>query len=220
MAEEKEDKSEQCLVVPRKALFGYNDERAFSGFRTPEQLGIDLEAVLHKHSFFGWRKTSKGDYDVEYDGDMKHFNPSGVFLYDNRIFTYTRIGGEPRLIGRNDIGISGHVNPGDKKDSYNQTFLETLDREFQEEVEYHGQTWIDQQPLGYVNHESSAIVDKVHFGIVYLIHGTFPEINVNKKERDIMAGSLKTVEEIEALERPLEGWAKYIFAEVKKYLGK
>ena len=217
---EKEDKSEQCLVVPRKALFGYNDERAFSGFRKPEQLGLDLEAVLHKHSFFGWRKTSKGDYDVEYDGDMKHFNPSGVYLYGNKIFTFTRIGGEERLIGRNDIGISGHVTHEDKQDTYRQTFIETLLREFREEVECKGNVLFNPAPLGYVNHESSALIDRVHFGIVYLIHGSSPDIGVHEKERDIMVGSLKTVEEIEALERPLEGWARYIFAEVKKYLGK
>lgn len=218
MAGEKE--AERCLVVPRKALFGYNDELAFSGFRTPEQLGFDLEAILQKHSFFGWRKTSKGNYDVEYDENLKHFNPSGVYLYEKKIFTFTRIGGEERLIGRNDISISGHVIPDDKQDTYHQTFFETLYREFQEEVECKGTVLFNPTPLGYVNQESSALVDKVHFGIVYLIHGSSPEIKVSEKERDIMVGSLKTVEEIERLERPLEGWAKYTFDAVKKYLGK
>ncbi|MDP3698673.1 MAG: hypothetical protein Q8R47_03730 [Nanoarchaeota archaeon] len=207
---------EECLVVPRKALFGYNDERAFSGFKTPAQLGFDLEEVLQKHSSFGWRKTSKEDYDVEYDESFKHFNPSAVFLYDNKIFTYTRIGGEPRLIGRNDILISGHVNPEDKQShSYNTTFLSTLHREFGEEVDYQSHFSIDPTPLGYVNDESPNLIDKVHFGIVYLIHGNSPDINV--KEKDIMVGTLKTVEEIENLERPLESWSKYIFDEIKKY---
>ena len=209
---------EQCLVVPRKALFGYNDEHTFSGFKTQEQVGFDLEQILQKHASFGWRKTPKGEYDVEYDASFKHFNPSGVFVYDNKIFTYTRIGGEPRLVGRNDILISGHVNPGDKHDSYHQTFLETLYREFQEEMDYPSHIWVDKRPFGYVNHESPALVDKVHFGIVYLIPGVSPQIDV--KEKSIMAGSLKTIEEIESLERPLESWSKCVFDEVKKYLRK
>lgn len=208
---------EQCLVVPRKALFGNDDERAFSGFKTPEQLGFDLEKILQKHSSFAWRKSPKGEYDVEYDASFKHFNPSGVFTHDRKIFTYTRIGGEPRLIGRNDIMISGHVNPEDKQIySYNTSFLSTLHREFGEEVDYQSPFSIDPTPLGYVNDESPNLIDKVHFGIVYLIHGTSLDIDV--KEKDIMVGSLKTVEEIENLERPLESWSKYVFDEVKKYL--
>lgn len=220
---------ERCLAVPRKALFGYNDERAFSGFKSPEQLaasGIDLEAVLQKHSYFAWRNTSKvdkNDYDVEHDGAIKHFNPCGVFLYGEKIFTFTRIGGEPRLIGRNDISIAGHVVPEDKHHSYpsfREVFLTTLFREFQEEIEYKGRYSASPQPFGYVNHESSNLVDKVHFGVVYLINGSSPDIQVNKNERDIMVGSLKSIEEIENLERPLEGWAKYTFEAVKEYLGK
>ena len=220
MAEEKE--VEQCLVVPRKALFGYNDERAFSGFRKQEQLGFDLEEILQKHSSFGWRKTSKGGYDVEYDAAFKHFNPSGVFIHDNKIFTYTRIGGEPRLVGRNDILISGHVIPEDAQgtSSYRQTFVETLMREFWEEVECKDTVLFHLPPLGYVNQESSAAIDRVHFGIVYLIWGSSPNIKVREKEKDIMTGSLKTIEEIENLQRPLEGWSKYTFEAVKKYLGK
>ena len=210
--------SERCLVVPRKALFGYKDEHAFSGFKTSEQLGFDLEAILQKHSSFAWRKTPKGEYDVEYDDCFKHFNPSGVFIHDQKIFTYTRIGGESRLLGRNDLLISGHVNPADKQDSYHKTFLHTLYREFGEEVDYRYPFSIEPVPLGYVNDESPKMIDKVHFGIVYLIHGTSPDINVSEKE--ILVGSLKTIEEIENVERPLESWSKYAFDVVKKYLGK
>lgn len=208
--------SELCLAVPRKALFGENDERAFSGFRTPQQLGFDLEAILQKHAVFLPRKTSPGEYDVENDDTYKHFNPGGVFVYGEKIFTCTRIGGEPRLLGRNDILISGHVNPEDKQDSYRMTFLHTLQREFYEELHYHGCTSIQPIPLGYVNHESPELVAKTHFGIVYLIRGNSPEISV--RETEVLKGRLRTVREIERLSPPLQEWQRYAFDAVKKLI--
>jgi predicted NUDIX family phosphoesterase len=214
MAGEKE--VEYCLVVDRKALFGANDSYAFTGFRRAEDWDVDLEAVLKTHAQFLPRKTSP-DYDVENDPRYKQIMPGGIFVYDDRIFTYTRIGGEQRLMGRNDIFISGHINPPDVEHSksYWGAFETNLRREFAEEVEYKDDYQL--KLLGYVNTDDT-MVDKVHFGVVYLIQGHTPDIKV--RETDILRGELKTVPQIEQLERPLESWQPHLFAEMKKYLGK
>ena len=210
------EKAERCLVVPRKALFGYNDECAFNGFRAPEQLGFDLETVLERHSSFGWRKTLGGEYNIENDDSFKHFVANGIFIYEKKIFTSTRIGGEPRLLDRNDILISGHVNPEDRNGSYQQSFLNTLRREFNEEIEYTADLSIDPLPFGYINDDSDGQVGRVHFGVIYLMQGNSSIIY--PKETEILEGSLKTIEEIENLAHPLQSWQKYVFEEVKKYI--
>lgn len=215
MAGEKE--VEYCLAVKREALFGVNDRYAFTGFRRTEEWNVDLEAVLKRHAQFLPRKTSPWGYDVENDPRYKQIMPGGIFVHQDKIFTYTRIGGEQRLLGRNDIFISGHLNPPDMEDPGNfwAAFETNLRREFAEEVEY--DVDYDLKLLGYVNTDEN-MVDKVHFGVVYLINGHLPSIKV--RETDVLQGELKTVREIEQLQRPLESWQPHLFEAVKNYLGK
>jgi len=214
MAGEKE--AERCLVVPRKALFGNNDEHAFSGFRRKNKWDVDLEEVLRKDSFYALRKTADKEDDVEYREDLKQIIPGVVFLYEDKIFSYARLTGssEQRLVGRNDILIAGHINPIDKEPTYRETFKKALHREFNEEVEYFHSYSLEQ--VGYVNCDITP-VDKVHFGLVYIINGSSPDISV--KETDALDGSLKTCEDIERLHPPLKEWQKYVYEDfLKGYL--
>ncbi len=206
MAEEKE--VERCLVVPRRYLFGAFDERAFTGYRPKQQWKYELEWILQKHGEFRPRKSPEGHYDVEHDVSYKQVIPGAVFLYGDKIFTYTRLdgSGEARMVGRNDILIGGHVNPEDKQETYKETFWKALHREIAEEVDYYGPYSLDH--MGYVNTEGTPL-DSVHFGLVYVIRGTSPNISVREKEA--MQGRLMSVDEIEKLDRPLESWHKHIF---------
>lgn len=199
---------EQCLVVPRKALFGNDDERAFSGFRSPKQWGFDLESIMQKHGVFKPRKTTAGEYDVENDVSYKQIIPCTLFLYDDKIFTYTRLqgSGEKRMVGRNDILIGGHVNPQDQQGTYKETLWAAMYREFEEEVIHHDSYSLHQ--VGYVN-EDGTDLDKVHFGVIYRINGRSPQIAV--RETEAMRGSLLSVEEMERLDPPLQSWHKFIF---------
>ena len=222
MAGEKE--AERCLVVPRKELFGHDDQYAFTGFKRKEAWDVDLEEVLGRHSFYAPRKTSNKEDDVEYQEDLKQIIPGVVFLYQDKIFTYTRLSGsgEARLVGRNDLMIAGHINPADQgnpanqKRTYEETFWKALHREFNEEVDF-----ADSYSLvhvGYVNCDVTP-VDKVHFGLFYIIDGRSPDISV--RETDALQGSLKSCEEIERLDPPLREWQKYLYDEfLKGYLKK
>ena len=206
MAGEKE--AERCLVVPRKALFGHNDQYAFTGFRKKEVWDVDLEEVLGRHSFYAPRKTPNKEDDVEYREDLKQIIPGVVFLYQDRIFTYNRLNGsgEARLVGRNDLMIAGHINPIDQEKTYQETFWRALHREFNEEVEYPDSYSFEN--VGYVNCDVTS-VDKVHFGLVYIIDGRSPDISV--RETDALQGSLKSCGEIERLNPPLREWQKYLY---------
>ena len=206
---------EKCLVVPRKALFGNDDKYAFSGFRTKDEWKVDLESVLSKDAFYAPRKTLNKEDDVEYQEDLKQIIPGVVFLYKNKIFTYSRLdgSGEKRMVGRNDILISGHVEPQDTKKTYQKTLWNALHREFNEEMIYRHSYSLDH--IGYVNLDDD-LLGKVHFGLVYLIPGSSPEISVKETEKH--QGSLKTAQEISQLQPPLMSWHNIIFDEVKKYL--
>ncbi len=215
---EKVSEPEQCLVVPRKALFGVNDEYAFTGFLKKEDWNVDLEEILQKNSFYAPRKTTDKNDDVEYREDLKQIIPGVAFLYNDKIFSYARLAGssEERLVGRNDILIAGHINIIDAMPTYAETFWKALHREFEEEVDYRGAYSL--QEVGYVNCDVTS-VDKVHFGLVYIIDGRSPDISV--RETDALEGSLKSCEEIEKLNPPLKEWHKYVYENfVKGYLRK
>lgn len=211
MAEEKE--VERCLVAPRRELFGYNDQYAFSGFKRKETWDVDLENILGRQGFYAPRKTARREDDVEYREDLKQMIPGVVFVHDGKIFTYTRLegSGEARMVGRNDVLIGGHVNPEDREKTYQETFWKALHREFDEEVIHH-----DSYPLhhvGYVNDDDDPL-GKVHFGLVYVIRGRSPNIAV--RETEAMQGRLMTVEEVDRLNPPLQSWHKYIFDAYKR----
>jgi len=206
---------EKCLVVPRKALFGNNDEYAFSGFRKKDEWKVDLESVLSNNAFYAPRKTPKKEDDAEYREDLKQIIPGVVFLYQDKVFTYSRLNGsgEKRMVGRNDLLISGHVEPRDQRATYQETLWAGLHREFDEEMIYHPAYSLNH--IGFVNLDDD-ILGKVHFGLVYLIRGSSPEIAVKETEKH--QGSLKTAQEISQLQPPLMSWHNIIFDEVKKYL--
>ncbi|MDO8511224.1 MAG: hypothetical protein Q7S55_03600 [Nanoarchaeota archaeon] len=211
-----EKEAERCLVVPRKALFGNNDEHAFSGFRRKDEWDVDLEEVLGKHYSFAPRKTANREDDVEYKEEFKQIIPGVVFLYQDKIFSYARLTGssEERLVGRNDILIAGHINPVDYMPTFKETFWKALHREFEEEINYRDGYSLDH--VGYVNCDVN-LVDKVHFGLVYIINGRSPDISV--RETDALDGSLKSCEEIERLNPPLKEWQKFVYEDfLKGYL--
>ena len=205
---------EECLVVPRRYLFGEYDERAFEGFRSVKQWQFHLESIVQKHGTYKPRKTPPGEYNVENDVAYKQIIPGAIFLYGDTIFTYTRLegSGEKRMVGRNDIMIAGHINPQDQRATYKETLWGALHREFNEEV-IHPDFYSLGDPIGYVN-EDGTDLDKVHFGVVYRIQGRSPNITV--RETEAMRGSLLSMVELDQLTPPLQSWHKHIFDAYKR----
>jgi len=219
MAGEKE--AEQCLVVPREYLFGLDDERVFDGYRSARDWGHHLgssilELAVSKHGIFKPRKTADPREDIEKNPAYTQIIPCALFLYDDKIFTYTRLpgSGEQRLMGRHDILIGGHVNPPDYVST--RTLTENLGialrRELEEEV-IHPEGYDLGDIIGYVN-DSTDTLGRVHFGVVFRIDAKSSDIRV--RETEAMRGSLLSVGEIEQLNPPLTSWHQALFEAYKR----
>lgn len=203
---------EHCLVIPRAKLFGDNDQYAFSGFRFTEQWEVDLEEVAKYHACYvpRWRKE---EYcGAEKDTSLKQIIPSGIFLYEDSLFTSRRLSGssEQRLHGRQEIIIAGHINPEDSCTRIDKTLEKAMKREFHEEVEYNDHYRLQQ--VGYVNQDKNELC-LVHFGIVYVLEGSSPNISI--KETESHEGHLIPIKKLGDL--ALKEWQKYIADAMQKH---
>ncbi|MBN2101248.1 MAG: DNA mismatch repair protein MutT [Candidatus Aenigmarchaeota archaeon] len=190
---------EQIMVVPRKKLFGDNDEKAFSGFVPKEK--TDFIHVIKKSMVSRPRK------DMETNPEFKQIIPYSIFEHGGKIFIYKRAkgGGEARLHEKYSIGIGGHINhlEGDN-------LIEGMKREFHEELEYKDD--YNYEIIGFINSDETP-VDKVHFGVVFMLNGKTPDIKV--AERDKLIGGLESIGNIEEKRELMENWSAYVFDNIK-----
>jgi predicted NUDIX family phosphoesterase len=186
---------ENCLVVPREKLFGLNDQYAFAGFC--KEWRTDVWDIIAAHGHFLPRK------DMELDQHYKQIIPLGAYLFEDSLYVYQRKGGDARLVGNYDVGIGGHVHIDDFHYDSKRTLENCLKREFQEEIECTGT--FTTRLLGYVNSDE-LMVDKVHFGLLYLLEGTSPHIS--SKEQD-MPGELVSLDRAKNFN--FKGWQSHIF---------
>ncbi len=190
---------EQIMVVPRKDIFGEDDEKAFNGFVPIEEM--DFIPMIKKSMI------SKSRKDMESDPGFKQIIPYSVFEHNGRIFLYkrTKAGGESRLHERYSIGISGHINPTD-----GDYLIEGMKREFHEELHYND--YYNYEIIGFINNDKNS-VGKVHFGVVFMLKGSTPDIEVAEKDKII--GSLETMDIIEEKKDLMEDWSSYILGDIK-----
>jgi predicted NUDIX family phosphoesterase len=189
---------EKIMVVPRKKLFGEDSRSWFQGFRPAEDVVFE-EVILEHYSF-------KERGSVEEDESLKQIIPYIVFRFQDKFFVYKRLkrGGEKRLHNLYSIGIGGHINPIDCVK--NNIITDAMRREFEEEVDYtHKYSF---RVIGYINDDSNP-VGRVHFGIVFLVEGESPGIEVKEKEK--LEGKLMERSEIEVVKTSFEGWSKIVW---------
>ncbi len=190
---------EQIIVVPRKDLFGENDEKAFNGFVPVEN--VDFIPTINESMIVKPRN------EVENNPNFKQIIPYSIFEHDGKIFLYKRTkgGGETRLHEKFSIGIGGHINPveGDH-------LIEGMKREFHEELDY--KDYYDYEIVGFINNDDTD-VNKVHFGVVFMLKGSTPNIEV--AEKDKLVGSLETMDIVEEKKELMEDWSAYVFDNIK-----
>ncbi len=209
-----ETMEQKCLVVSRTDLFGENNEKFFNGFMKKEN--NDFENIINNKKTFLLRKTTSEDQKIpcEDDPSFQQIIPYIVFKHKDKIFVYKRLpkADEQRLHDNYSIGVGGHI---DKADLDNENYIvEAMKREFNEEMLYNDD--FDLKIIGYINDDSND-VGKVHFGVVFLVEGSSPNIEV--KETDQLQGQLMSKEEItpEIIEN-FETWSKIAFDNVKELL--
>jgi len=138
------------LAFPRTALRAQLSESAvpFSVSETP------TEWVLRPR------------IDLETDPNFLQLIPYGLLRRaDGTVWTYRRIGGDGRLRGQKSVGVGGHVDAADVRESLLETARSALVRELTEELRY-PPPQIPKTPLGWINEQASA-VGRVHLGLVW-----------------------------------------------------
>ena len=200
----------RCMVVPRSALFGKNDERCFEGFESKEN-HFDLDTILRSSGAY----IPRSPYTIgphtfpgaELDVRQKQIVPVGIFTHNGSYFVYstTQQSTEARLVGKPSVGISGHIEECDY--SATESIVErTMIREFHEEMDYSGS--LNLEHVGYVNLEQT-VLDKVHFGSVYILHGDSSSITVRETEK--IQGRLHNFEELVSMGNEFDSWQKVLY---------
>jgi predicted NUDIX family phosphoesterase len=187
--------AEQVLCVRRDELF---PDGAWHGFIGE---GLDrAQETIRQSSFFMPR------VEVEDDPSYQQIIPYVVFRHGDRYLLTKRLRAstEKRLRQLYSLGVGGHINPEDL--SGGDPISDGMRREWEEEVCYAGS--LSAQLLGLLNDESSP-VSKVHLGVVFLVHGSTPEIAI--RETDKLSGELLTLEEMRIHYLEMESWSQIVY---------
>ncbi len=185
---------EKILVVKRKHIF---HDGQWSGLK---EVSFDnyLEIITKKQEFL-WRSK------VEEDTRYKQIIPYLVFTHKGKYFLMQRksTSSEGRLSNKFSLGIGGHIRQEDIK---GKSIFDWANREFNEEVEYHGNCSI--KPLGILNDESNA-VGQVHIGFVFLLEG---DSNAIKIKSELKQGNLVPLITCKKYLDRMETWSQIVFA--------
>ncbi len=214
---------EKVLVVPRRELFGHDNQRYFEGFKAAEE--INFSPYVDRFSTFLLRRETSPEQliDAEHDPSFKQIIPYVLFRYSNQFFVYQRTKGqgneqgEHRLFDKHSIGVGGHINPCDQ-DGNLHLLDEALNREFNEELDYKGN--YGGKILGYLNDDRDE-VGQVHFGVVYLVDGEHSNVSIREKDKLVSRGfmtldELVTYRQLVEPSNPFENWSKLVIDYLKQ----
>jgi predicted NUDIX family phosphoesterase len=133
---------------------------------------------------------------------------------EGKYFVSHRIKGDKRLAGKLSLGFGGHVNPcDDTRGGVQKMMLNGLDRELNEELvlDKIPAKAIKIQEYGTVRDLKSTTPD--HFGIVYnMVVDTAECGKLAIREKDILAGSWMTEQDLARNYHKFESWAQLILA--------
>jgi predicted NUDIX family phosphoesterase len=191
--------AEQVLCVKREDIF---PDGAWHGFVT-KNLERHQSVIRERHFF-------KPRAEVENDPAFQQIIPYVVFRHGDRYLLTHRLraSSEKRLRKQYSLGVGGHINPGDLEGG--DPILDGLKREWAEEVIYDGR--FEAKLLGLLNEESSP-VSKVHLGVVFLVDGDSPKIQI--RETDKLAGELLTLNEMRIHFLEMESWSQLVYERLR-----
>ena len=184
---------ENILVVKKTTLFG---QKAVQGLIKETESYL---TIIHQAKEFLPRPQ------MEQDENYKQIIPYLVFKYQNRYFLMQRRSdsSEQRLSNKFSLGIGGHMRQEDMEQA--STIFDWAKREFHEEIDYSGNFSIT--TLGLLNDDTTD-VGKVHTGLVLLLEGDSPEIQVRS---ELKSGKLLTLPECFDFYPQMETWSQIIF---------
>lgn len=162
---------EEVLVIKREL---FEDLGAFQGFS--ENSDNYFEAIVDPDNNFFMDREKAED-----DPTHKQIIPYCLFRYQDSLLHYTRgkSSGESRLHAQGSVGIGGHINPVDAKESHlgKETYFAAVERELLEELIIKGNH--QNSIVGLINDDSND-VGKVHLGVVHLFELDTDDVSANE----------------------------------------
>jgi len=158
---------------------------------------------------------------AETNPEFKQIIPYVVITDGKSVLHYVRgkKAGEQRLVAKGSVGIGGHINDEDHKESLlaytfgMQAFQDAVKREVCEELSIQGE--FNARPVGLINDDSTE-VGRVHFGVVHVLFCK-PE-EVKKNEQVITQVAFIPIEELKAKREQMETWSQLCLDNIDAFL--
>ena len=164
---------------------------------------MTLEEIIEYYGFTAFR------FDVENNTEIRQIIPYVVVTNGDKVFRTTRIAGDERLVGKQSIGIGGHIDSADVQmiEKNRIDVAAAIDncivRELNEEINMNWDGCVMNKHESFV--DDSDDVSKVHLCLLYTCD-TMDDVTV--KETEKLEGSFVTVEELYADFDKLENWSQ------------
>jgi len=191
---------EKILVVPREVLFR---GRSFTGFLPARE--FDFLSIIKDNAMFVERT-----HELEKNPQLQQIIPYVIFVHDGNIFMYKRQAREmeKRYEGLYSVGLGGHVKANEQNADVMKTIEESIEREFNEEINYSGSKSLEF--VGYIKFEHD-VFNSVHFGIVYLVNGDSPDI---KGKDETEGGMMVSLSQAREKISQMEEWSKAVIENI------
>ena len=148
---------------------------------------------------------------LEEDPSFKQIIPYAIISNKESfcLFKRTSKQTEKRLHNKFTLGVGGHMNPGNLKESKEQYLINELKRELFEEVRLLKGCFVeDIEFIGFINDDTIS-VGSVHIGLLYIIHVSNKDIVVN--ETDKMTADWIDKPDLAEFYEGMETWTKIAF---------
>ena len=149
--------------------------------------------------------------ELEEDPSFKQIIPYAVISNKESFYLFRRRSGqrEKRLHNYFSLGVGGHMNPQNSKESDEQYLINELKRELSEEVRLlNGCLIEDIEFIGFIN-DDTIPVGRVHLGLLYNIRVSNKNIVINETDR--MTADWIDKHDLAEFYKGMETWTKIIY---------
>jgi predicted NUDIX family phosphoesterase len=149
--------------------------------------------------------------ELEENPSFKQIIPYAIISNKESFYLFKRTSGqtEKRLHNKFSLGVGGHMNPDDSKETKEQYLIDELKRELYEEVKLlNGCLIEDIEFIGFINDDTIS-VGSVHLGLLYNIHVSNKEVYIS--ETDKMTADWIDKPNLAEFYEGMETWTKITF---------
>jgi len=149
--------------------------------------------------------------ELEEDPSFKQIIPYAIISNKESFFLFKRTSRqtEKRLHNKFSLGVGGHMNQSNSKESEEHYLIHELKRELFEEIKLlNGCSIEDVEFIGFINDDTIS-VGSVHIGLLYNIHVSNKDVVIN--ETDMMTADWIDKPDLAEFYEGMETWTKIAF---------